>query len=292
MTIASEESVVTTMPLLREVQSTLRSSPVFAFFLLLALAGGGYLGLVTFLMNVYPDVLPAALAQMSHFGTETHRVHDVAYGSIFAVGVVGLFVQLRRPTNNIAAMVMAVVPWAALLLAAVLSDSYTAVVGRNPWYPIAVTVVFAALLHPAGRDFFRSFRFSRANWVLLALVGVAVVPLVSFASTNLQLQQGTADAHTPMGHYGFMAASSYSILALGLLASLRPAGWRLTAWAAGLLPAVLGISSWLYPDVVSGLDLLWALAAVVWGAAFIAAAELSKDAGRPGDVDRPASLRA
>lgn len=45
------------------------------------------------------------------------------------------------------------------------------------------------------------------------------------------------------GHYGFMAALSYSVLALGILSSLRPDGWRLTAWAAGLLPAVLGITS-------------------------------------------------
>lgn len=40
----------------------------------------------------------------------------------------------------------------------------------------------------------------------------------------------------------------------------------------------------MYPDVSSGLDVLWALAAVVWGAAFIAAAELSEDAGPPRDV--------
>lgn len=261
-----------TFSLPRDVLRSLRASPVFAFYLLLALVVAGYIGLVTFLMNAYPDVLPDGLAQMSHFGDEAHRVHDLTYGFVFTVGVVGLLAQLRRPSANVAGMVMALVPWAGLLLAALLSDSYTTIVDRNPWYPLAVVTVITALLHPAGRDLFRSFSRSQVSWVMLALVGVAAVPLVSFASTNIRLQSTVTDGHAAMGHYGFMAAFSYTVLGLGVLASLRPPGWRLAAWVTGLLPALLGLTSLVYTDISSRLELGWALAAIAWGAAFIAAA--------------------
>jgi len=67
---------------------------------------------------------------------------------------------------------------------------------------------------------------------------------------------------------------------VGLLASLRPDGWRLTAWVAGLLPALLGSVSLIYP-VTSSLSLPWALAAVAWGAGFVVMAERSRHAEGP-----------
>jgi hypothetical protein len=266
------------MRLLRDALRSLRAWPVFGFYTLLALGVAAYIGGVVFLMNAAPDVLPGALAQMSHFGDQLHRIHDLAYGFIFTIGVVGVAAQLRRPETNVAGMAMALVPWAALLLAALLSDSYAGMVERNPWYPLAVVTLIALLVHPAGRGFVRSFGVSRINWTMLALVGLAAVPLLSFASTNLRLQETVTDQHAGMGHYGFMAAFSYTVLGVGALASLRPDGWRLTAWAAGLLPALLGVSSLLYADLSSSLDRGWALMAIVWGAAFVAAAVLTDTA--------------
>ena len=84
-----------------------------------------------------------------------------------------------------------------------------------------------------------------------------------------------------MGHYGFMAAFSFTVIGVGVLASLRPDGWRLTAWAAGLLPALLGATSLVYPDASSSVSPVWALAATAWGVVFIAAAALTKDVERP-----------
>jgi hypothetical protein len=269
------------MLILRDVGRSLRASPVFGAYLLVALGVAGYVGVITLLMNVAPDVLPGALAGMSHFGTEEHRIHDVSYGAIFTVGVIGVAAQLRRPARNVAGMAMALVPWAGLLLAAVLADSYTTVVQRNPWYPLAVVVGIAALLHPSGRAFFRSFGTSRVNGVMLALVGVAAVPLVSFASTNIRLQGSVSDMHALMGHYGFMAATAFTILGVALVASLGPVGWRLTAWVAGLLAAFLGLSSLPYPDNASALTRGWALASIAWGVAFVAVAEATRAAKGP-----------
>jgi hypothetical protein len=176
---------------------------------------------------------------------------------------------------------MALIPWVGLLLAAVLSDAFVRVVLGNPSRVVALAALTAAFLHPTGRDFPRSFAVARVNWLMLALVIIAAVPLLVFASTNIGLQRTVADEHAAMGHYGFMAAFAFTIIGVGLLASLRPDGWRLTAWVAGLLPALLGVASLLYPDVSSSLDRAWALAAIAWGAGFVAAAELTRNAEGP-----------
>lgn len=124
-----------------------------------------------------------------------------------------------------------------------------------------------------------------------ALVGVATVPLLRFASTNIGLQGTVPDEHFVQGHYGFMAAFAFTVIGVGLLASVRPDGWRLTAWVAGILPALLGLTSLVYPDASSSLDQGWALAAIAWGAVFVAIAELTKNTqgwaslGSPGGAE-------
>ncbi|MEO7836340.1 MAG: hypothetical protein ABIS21_01710, partial [Acidimicrobiales bacterium] len=184
---------------------------------------------------------------------------------------------------------MALLPVAALVLAAAFTGDAN-VVYRNPLRYAAWVTVVAALVHPAGRAFFHSFGVSRSSGRMLALVGIAAVPLLAFASTNIRLQRkASADLHVLMGHYGFMAAFAFTIITVGLLASLRPVGWRLTAWVAGLLPALLGVTSLLYPDTASSLDQLWAIAAITWGAIFIAAAALTNDARSDLNSDAPTS---
>ncbi len=169
---------------------------------------------------------------------------------------------------------MALVPWAALLLSAALSRDSGVILSTERLLVAAGTVI-AALLHRAERDFFRSFSLPRVNWVMLTLVGIAAVPLLGFASTNIGLQGTVADEHAGMGHYGFMAAFSFTVIGVGLLASLRPVGWRLTAWVAGFLPALLGLVSVLFP-VSSSLSLPWASGAIAWGVAFVGVAELTR----------------
>lgn len=258
------------MRALREVMQSLRASPGFALAALITLGLAGLIGLITFLMQLQPGFMG-----MAH-GTEPHhRTHDLTYGVLFGTAVIGMLAQLRRPSKHVAGMVMALIPWVGLLLAAVLSTDAGVALSAERMLVAAGTVI-AALLHPARRDFFRSFRVARVNWVLLALVIIAAVPLLAFASSNIRLQRTISDDHAALGHYGFMAAFSFTVIGVGLLASLRPDGWRLTAWVAGLFPALLGLASLLYPDASSSLGLVWALAAIAWGAAFIAAAELSR----------------
>jgi hypothetical protein len=277
-----------TMHVLRDMTHSLRASPVFAFYALVTLGLAGFIGLMFAQMALEVDYyLPGAFGQMEHGVVGSHRVHDVTFGLLVTTGIVGVLAQLRRPSENVAGMVMALIPFAGLLLAAVLIDAGViierldqdaGILRRNPLYLVAAVTLVAALLHPAGRGFFRSFRVSRVNWVMLALVGVAAVPLLSFASTNIELQQTVLDDHAGLGHYAFMAALAFAVIGVGLLASLRPDGWRLTAWVTGLLPALLGLTSIIFPDANSSLGLVWAFAAIAWGVAFIAVAELTKHA--------------
>jgi hypothetical protein len=117
---------------------------------------------------------------------------------------------------------------------------------------------------------------------MLGLVIIAALPLLISASTNIELQASITDDHAAGGHYGFMAAFGFSVIGIGLLASLRPDGWRLTAWVGGLLAALLGLTSLVYPDITSSLPTMWAIAALAWGGAFITAAEYSKGPREPG----------
>jgi hypothetical protein len=256
---------------LREVKESLRAHPGFALAVLITLGLAGLIGLMTFLM-----LLLGGFLGMAHFTEPRHRIHDLTYGFLFATAVVGLLAQLRRPSKNVAGMLMALLPWVGLLLAAVLSTDPGVILSAERMLVAAGTVT-ATLLHPARRDLFRSF-ISRVNWVMLALVVIAAVPLLWFAATNLGLQRAVADEHAAMGHYGFMAAFSFTVIGIGLLASLRLIGWRLTAWVVGLLPPVLGFASLVFSDASSSLGLGWALAAIAWGVVFVAAAEITKDA--------------
>jgi hypothetical protein len=220
---------------------------------------------------------------MTHFTEPHHRVHDLTFGFLFVPAIVGILAQLRRPSKNVAGMLMALIPSAGLLLTLLL----TLVVTNNtnvlqpPWVTVMMAALLAALLHPAERAFFRSFRVSRVNWVMLALVAIAAVPLLAFAATSIRLQGTITDEHAAAGHYGFMAAFAFTVIGIGLLASLRPDGWRLTAWVAGLLPVFLGLTSLIYADASSSLGLVWAVAAIAWGFGFVTAAELTKDAELP-----------
>ncbi len=265
---------------LREMLRSLRASPGFALALLITLAATTFNGLAVFAPALIGGVLD--MSQM-HFVGANHRTHDLTFGFLFVPTVVGMLAQFLRPSKNIAAQLMALVPWAALLLTLLLSVVLTnnTRVLQPPWVTVMAAALVATILHPAGRDFFRSFRGERANRVMLGLVAVAAVPLLVRAATNIRLQGTVTDDHAGLGHYGFMAAFGFTVIGVGLLASLRPDGWRVTAWVAGLLPAMLGVTSMIYPEASSSLGLVWALAAIAWGAGFVAAAELTKGAKRP-----------
>jgi hypothetical protein len=265
------------MRVLRDVIETVRTAPWFALGLLLALVAAGFNGLmVGFMVFGLQALLPGPFAQMTHFTELHHRIHDLTFAFLFLPPIVGVLAQLRRPARNIAAMGMALVPSAALVLTLLLTlaVSGNARVLQPPWLTVFAGVMLATALHPAGSALLRAFRVSQLSRPLLLLTLIAAVPLLAFAASNVGLQSTVSDDHAAAGHYGFMAALAFTVIGIGLLTSLRPAGWRLTAWVAGLIPILLGVASLIYPDAPSSLAPLWALAAIAWGVGYVGTAEV------------------
>jgi len=251
-------------------------------FLLVVLVTLGLFGLVGVVL-VQPDVIGGLLGQdmvahiSRHFRDPHHRVHDLTFSFLAGTAGLGMVAQLRTPSKNVAGQVMALIPWVALGLASALTNTP---VRFAPAPILGALTLIATILHPTGRNFFRSFAVSRVNWVLLALMVIAAVPLLAFASTNIGLQRTVTNDHAAVGHYGFMAAFSFTVIGVGLLASLRPDGWWLSAWIAGFLPALLGLASVVFSDVDSSLGLAGGLTAIAWGVTFVAAAEFIRRRGR------------
>jgi hypothetical protein len=233
---------------------------VFTLALLLILALLGLNGLLLWQPDVYDGILNPNItgAAAAHFTSLDHRMHDLAFTLLVTTGAVGLLAQLRSPRRNVAAQIMALIPWLSMAATFPLTNYWTPPGTAFPLYATAVYGGFtlsAVLLHPTGRDLVTSFRAARASRGMLALVAIAIGPLLALAWNNVsqQREEATGDAHWIMGHYGFVAALSLTILGAGVVASLRPTGWRLTAWVAGLLPALLGVLSLWYPDADSSL---------------------------------------
>lgn len=254
-----------------------RASNAFSVVVLLTLALYTFVGVVL----LQPWLVVGFLGHDTaghigqHFRQPHHRVHDLTFSFLMGTAGVGTLVQLRTPSRHVAGQLMALTPWIALGLAFLFSTA---------WLPFAPAPILggltlaATLLHPGVRDFLRSSRDWKVSRVMLALVFVAAVPLLAFAWANIELQRTATTDHALLGHYGFMAAFSFTVIGVGLVTSVQPEGWRLTAWVAAFLPALLGLASLVFPALDSRLDPGWALAAILWGFGFIAAAELHRRA--------------
>lgn len=70
-----------------------------------------------------------------------------------------------------------------------------------------------------------------------------------------------------------MAALAFAIVAVGMLASLKPAGWRFTAWSVGAAGVILGAASIMLPELPAALGRIGGMLAMAWGILFIAGAE-------------------
>ena len=79
--------------LFRDVLRSLRSSPIFAFYVLATLVVAGRIGLITF----QPELM--GMPGMVHFGVPQHRVHDLTFRFLFTTSVVGVLLQFRCSTK-------------------------------------------------------------------------------------------------------------------------------------------------------------------------------------------------
>ena len=137
--------------------------------------------------------------------------------------------------------------------------------------PVIVMLGVLWVLRPIRGPLFPAGRLSP---ILLVLVVAAAVPLTAYALSNAELQRiDNTSEHAEFYHWVETSFYAAAVLLLGLLAALRPATFRLSAWTAGVALAVLGGASLLLPGYASALDTSWAWAAVGGGILFVAVPE-------------------
>ncbi len=246
-------------------------------------------------------------------GDVSHKVHEISFGALFALSLVGDISQFRSPERKVAPMYQVLIP---ILL------GMAAVAFAEQFDPFIVIFVIPPLLmlavHPARRELFRPALEPSA--VLLLAAAAAAVPLVAFAAGELELAADAApvaarvesklpedasdarfeqelerQAKTPemrdvvrhAGHWSVMGAFGLSIAALALLAALKPAGWRVAAWSAACAAILYGVASAVFPTDASARPGAWAIAAISWGVVFLL---ISETEARKGASPAPARL--
>jgi hypothetical protein len=207
-----------------------------------------------------------------------HRVHDISFGILYGVLLtVALLAMARRPERTPSAFLQVI----AVLLATLLSGIVSA--DTAYLFIAAVLAVIAAILwalHPARDTILHASVNLSPAMAAVAIVGA--VPLVWFALTAAGLQRNgsPADPHVQMDHWGAMAAMAFGLVLVGLLASARVTGWRLSAWCAGVGVAVYGLASIVFHRLpgttipyAGSEGIGWGIVALVGGAVFIGVAE-------------------
>ena len=198
---------------------------------------------------------------------EIHAFHNVV--------VAALLVLLSAPPAIVAARTADRAAAPLLHLVAVgVAGLTTMVVGLKVdifTLPFIVLVGVLLMLRVPRGPALAAGRFSPS---LTVLVVVAALPLVIYASAQAELQRiDIASEHAEFNHWVESSFYALAILLLGLMAALRPAAYRLTAWCAGLGLAILGGASLALGNYASALDAPWAWAALLGGLVFVSVAE-------------------
>jgi hypothetical protein len=210
-----------------------------------------------------------------------HRVHDLGYGGLGGLILsVPLLIQARSPERRPAATQQFFLGVAAYAVGITLALDFTPIMLGFFGLFLAMGVVLV-WLHPARPAVLR-FR-THPSIPLVVLVLLAAIPLVLYAVDMAALQRAgpVSDPHVEEHHWTTMAALAVGIILVGILASLRPLGWRIAAWSAGGSAAVLGLASIVFFGYPGALATPWCYVALGGGVAFIAVAEIEARRAAP-----------
>ncbi|MFQ5968585.1 MAG: hypothetical protein ACE5MI_13410 [Acidimicrobiia bacterium] len=194
----------------------------------------------------------------------SHRVHEISFGILFALALVGALTQRREPGQNIAGMQQLVV------VTVVFTVVMWRAIDRFEWLSVVylLPVVVAAVLHPQRKRLL--WPPPRPFGAGLAMTAIALLPLVDAAGRELERAANQAQDHTT--HWGGMAAFFLTLLFLSLVASLRPPGHRITAVGIGGAIILYGVASLFFSFDASSHPSAWAVLAIAWGIGWIALA--------------------
>lgn len=246
-----------------------------AFRIVAAITSLGLLALMIFsllevvLMWLPWDSLMAFIDDLP-VADEVHRAHFNIVGIVSWALVTGVLVQLRQPQRRVAGMLQAAGIVLAGLVLYGLSGTFSEWLVEDV-LPVVLVLVLA-LLHPRARALVRMPGLDKP---MTGLVGLAAVPWGVFIVNQavLQWRSVAGDTHAELEHWATAALLGVVVVWCGLLGSSDHPGWRLPAWIAGLASIDYGLHSLVFPDVASAAPAFWAVAAIIWGAAFLVVAQ-------------------
>lgn len=198
----------------------------------------------------------------------SHRFHEVVFGIMFTIALVGAGSQLRSPTRHLAGLLQAVSTIAILTLV------IATTVGWDPGLLLwALPVVLMFTLRP---------RVSPVRvgptWGAAALLTLIALPvLIRDVAGHIERAVEAAQNHTT--HWGAMAAFGGLLVVMGAIVAMRVTGYRMTAVCLGMAGVGYGAAALAFPYDASSHRPGLAIGFVVWGGAWLAATRY---------LDRPA----
>jgi hypothetical protein len=202
--------------------------------------------------------------------SETNPVVDLAFfglGGVLVAG--GLVTQVRAPERHDAGFQQAATGLVALALAGLAGDRIEPLWGGLVFL---AALLLGTLMHPRRRGLAPAVRPPHRG--LLAAAVAAAIPACLYAATMLNLARSAgpscfAGQCARGDRYAEAAALALAVVAVLVLAALRPTGWRLAAGSAAVAAAIVGAASVALPDVAGSLGVAWGLAVLAWAATVV-----------------------
>jgi hypothetical protein len=114
-------------------------------------------------------------------GQVSHAVHEISFGALFALAVVGLLAQLRRPTDKVAPAYQVAISIGVLIVLALAVDRML-----DPVIGIfSLAIVLTLALHPSGRRIL--VPETSPSPLMLGAAALLIVPFAIFAVTEIRL---------------------------------------------------------------------------------------------------------
>jgi MFS family permease len=209
-----------------------------------------------------------------------HAVHNAAVATLLLViSAPAAIAAARFPERSIRALLhLAMVGVAGLLtmIASLTLDPFT--------LPFVLLVAVLWALRPTQEQ---PLSIGRPSPVLLLMVVAGAVPLVAYGLDQAELQRiDNFTEHAEFFHWVETSFFVVAIVLLGLLAAVRPATYRWSAWSGGVALAVLGGASLALPGYASALITGWAWAALAGSVVFVGLTEWERRRGPVGHPEK------
>lgn len=219
------------------------------------------------LTDLVVGLLPAGSGSPSE---RPANMGDLGYGVIGVVLIAVAFAsQVRQPQRKVAPLQQIVLVILALAVSAVASSAYIGVAGAAVLLiPLAVVVS----LHPTPRNVFR-LRARPSLLLFLLALGIALPSTVyawaMAANGRANLPPENSFAYVP-SLWSAVTAMAVASTLVAFHASLRLAGWQISAACVAVATFLFGLASIINSNIPASGGKGWGVAAMMWSLVWVA----------------------